>query len=296
MNLHTRNARISSALISLLAPHALAQPPIWETQTGSSLSQLNDDDESGRTSLSLPFDFPFDGVSHNTIWVYVGGVVTLDSEQELPSAPDPGDLPDLQQPTLAPFWSDIETNDGGSVRYNAFSDRVVITWDGVRADSAEDVPYTFQVQLFVSGTISYGYSGNLPLGDDYLNADLIVGLSDASPGSSVRFTQDIPLETDDTTIYQFFPEESPFFFPLTDRNLVFVPLSPGGFSVTDSLPQDSCRVDLAEPYGTVDFFDVSTFIALYAANDPSVDYAEPFGQFDFFDVSAFLNLYALGCP
>ena len=296
MNTAPRRTLISAALITGLATTtALALPPIWETQTGNVLAQLDDDDESGRTSISLPFSFSFDGGTYNTIWVYVGGAVTLGSEQELPSSPDPDDLPDLEQPTLAPFWSDIETNDGGAVRYNAFPDRAVITWDGVRADSNEDSAYTFQVQLRADGTIIYGYAGNQPLGDDNLNADLIVGLSDASAGSSVRFAQDIPLTTDDTTIYQYFPEESPLLFPLAESNLVFTPLSQGGFSVTDSLPSGNCDVDFAEPFGELDFFDVSTYITLYNAQDPAADLNQD-GSISFFDVSLFIKAFNAGCP
>lgn len=96
MNTAPCRTPILAALIAGLATNpALALPPIWETQTGNVLAQLDDDDESGRRSISLPFSFSFDGASYNTIWVYVGGAVTLGSEQELPSSPDPDDLSDL---------------------------------------------------------------------------------------------------------------------------------------------------------------------------------------------------------
>ena len=54
--------------------------------------------------------------------------------------------------------------------------------------------------------------------------------------------------------------------------------------------------DLAEPFGTLDFFDISSFINAFAASTPDADLAEPFGAWDFFDVSAFLNAYNDGCP
>lgn len=54
--------------------------------------------------------------------------------------------------------------------------------------------------------------------------------------------------------------------------------------------------DLAEPYGTLDFFDVSAFLRAFDAGDPAADLAAPFGLFDFFDVSAFLSLFGAGCP
>lgn len=58
----------------------------------------------------------------------------------------------------------------------------------------------------------------------------------------------------------------------------------------------SCPADIAEPMGTLNFFDVSAFISLYNAQDPAADFAEPFGTFNFFDVSAFISAYNQGCP
>ncbi|MHA7814598.1 MAG: beta-propeller fold lactonase family protein [Phycisphaerales bacterium] len=53
--------------------------------------------------------------------------------------------------------------------------------------------------------------------------------------------------------------------------------------------------DLAEPFGELNFFDVSEFLALYIASDLSVDYNND-GMLNFFDVSAFLVSYNAGCP
>ena len=54
--------------------------------------------------------------------------------------------------------------------------------------------------------------------------------------------------------------------------------------------------DLAEPFGTLNFFDVSAFIAAYNSQNPAADFAAPFGVFNFFDVSAFIAAYNAGCP
>lgn len=53
--------------------------------------------------------------------------------------------------------------------------------------------------------------------------------------------------------------------------------------------------DLAEPFGTLNFFDVSAFLNLFAANDLAADFTDD-GVLNFFDVSAFLNAYGVGCP
>lgn len=47
--------------------------------------------------------------------------------------------------------------------------------------------------------------------------------------------------------------------------------------------------------GELNFFDVSLFLTLFAAMDPTVDFNHD-GQFNFFDVSLFLQAYLAGCP
>lgn len=53
--------------------------------------------------------------------------------------------------------------------------------------------------------------------------------------------------------------------------------------------------DFGEPYGQLDFFDVSAFLGLLSENDPAADLNND-GNLDFFDVSAFLTLFGQGCP
>jgi len=61
--------------------------------------------------------------------------------------------------------------------------------------------------------------------------------------------------------------------------------------------QGGCSLaDLAEPYGSLNFFDVAAFIGLYNSQNPAADLASPFGVFNFFDVAAYINQYNAGCP
>ena len=62
------------------------------------------------------------------------------------------------------------------------------------------------------------------------------------------------------------------------------------------LPPGGCNgADMAEPFGTLDFFDVSAFLDAFGAQNPAAD-IDGNELFDFFDVSAFLDLFANGCP
>jgi len=62
------------------------------------------------------------------------------------------------------------------------------------------------------------------------------------------------------------------------------------------VPVSPCSgVDIAEPYGSVDFFDVSAFISLFGDGDLQADFTGD-GTLDFFDISAFITAYGNGCP
>ncbi|MFI4896569.1 MAG: GC-type dockerin domain-anchored protein [Phycisphaerales bacterium JB059] len=59
---------------------------------------------------------------------------------------------------------------------------------------------------------------------------------------------------------------------------------------------DRCVADLAEPFGVLDFSDVTAFLAAFSAGEPEADLADPIGVFDFSDVTAFLGAFGAGCP
>jgi hypothetical protein len=53
--------------------------------------------------------------------------------------------------------------------------------------------------------------------------------------------------------------------------------------------------DLAEPFGELNFFDVSEFLSAFSSNDSSADINDD-GSWNFFDVSDFLSVFSAGCP
>ena len=53
--------------------------------------------------------------------------------------------------------------------------------------------------------------------------------------------------------------------------------------------------DMSEPYGLLNFFDVSKFLEAFGSHDPSAD-VNGDGEFNFFDVSTFLSAFTNGCP
>ena len=60
--------------------------------------------------------------------------------------------------------------------------------------------------------------------------------------------------------------------------------------------QAGCNgADLAEPFGELNFFDVSAFLTAFNSSNASADINND-GNFDFFDISEFLTLFNAGCP
>ncbi len=67
----------------------------------------------------------------------------------------------------------------------------------------------------------------------------------------------------------------------------------GGFV---AFPLDPCSdADLTFPFGTLDFFDVQTFLGLFSSGDLAADFNND-SVLDFFDVQIFLGLFSAGCP
>lgn len=58
--------------------------------------------------------------------------------------------------------------------------------------------------------------------------------------------------------------------------------------------EDPCPADLAEPFGTLNIFDVLEYLALFEAEDPAAD-LDGVPGFNIFDVLAYLDQYEQGC-
>ncbi|MFK7758890.1 MAG: S8 family serine peptidase [Phycisphaerales bacterium] len=63
----------------------------------------------------------------------------------------------------------------------------------------------------------------------------------------------------------------------------------------DELTSMCSPADFAEPFGQLNFLDVSAFLGAFGASDSSAD-IDNSGSFNFLDVSAFLTAFGQGCP
>jgi hypothetical protein len=64
--------------------------------------------------------------------------------------------------------------------------------------------------------------------------------------------------------------------------------------VSRSTTDNTCPIDYVPPCGVLNFFDISQFLARFAAQDPRADLNND-GIHNFFDVSILLQLYSNGC-
>ncbi len=91
-------------------------------------------------------------------------------------------------------------------------------------------------------------------------------------GGALSPTAQVPAGNADTTVQA--------------NEYIQIPLTPSGCN----------QADLAAPLGQLSFADISTFLAAFAANDPTADLAAPTGQYTFADISTFLTAFTTGCP
>jgi hypothetical protein len=58
----------------------------------------------------------------------------------------------------------------------------------------------------------------------------------------------------------------------------------------------NCPADLAAPFGSLNFFDLAAYLALFNSGDPAADLAPPLGTLNFFDLAGYLASFNAGCP
>jgi hypothetical protein len=112
-------------------------------------------------------------------------------------------------------------------------------------------------------------------------AEAHFGLGDLSPTDTITITVD-----------WLDPNEAPSVVTMTGAEIIAGSATTAGNVVRIGW---CSYADFAQPFGEIDFFDLSEFLVRYNAQDPAADLRPGWGQFDFFDVSEFLRLYDLGC-
>jgi Ca2+-binding RTX toxin-like protein len=144
--------------------------------TGGYTGNLDD----GSKLIDISSVFGADGINlygtrYTSLYINSNGLLTFNSAN--PSY-TPGALTTLGQPSIAPFWTDIDISKGGDIfwDFDTTSGKLTITWSNVRAYSATGTD-SFQVVMtnlgggdfdlqFLYGSIGYtnGYAGEATAG------------------------------------------------------------------------------------------------------------------------------------
>jgi subtilisin family serine protease len=132
----------------------------WQEIAGVGTRLFGSADDSTRTNVPLPFDFPFYGGVYRSINVCTNGWLSFVNRGA--TFRDVA-LPDTAAATpralIAPWWDDLDlrTTTGGGRAYAYYDgSRFIVEWrDAVHY--AVGGPYTFQVLLSPSGTIDFQY-------------------------------------------------------------------------------------------------------------------------------------------
>jgi len=141
---------------------------------------LSDD---GQTTVTLPWSFPYYGVSYPSVEVQANGGINFASGVLLSTLSSC--LPDAFASDIHVFWDDLDPTLGGDIYawHDTAADRFVVSWEQI-------TPYfgfadgTWQIQLYPNGAIELHWL-DTDVGDpiDNHGADAVIGIQDASGGS-----------------------------------------------------------------------------------------------------------------
>jgi uncharacterized protein (TIGR03437 family) len=125
---------------------------------GTPLAALDDDDT---RLVSLPFAFPFFGVTYNQVFVNSDGNLTFTVGDSASTDRSLGRMT-AGAPRISPLFDDLNpAQTAGGVHVFADSTRVVVSWVNVPeyAQDGTGPPQTFQVRLYPDGRIQFSYDG-----------------------------------------------------------------------------------------------------------------------------------------
>jgi uncharacterized protein (TIGR03437 family) len=154
---------------------------------GTAVVALGDDDS---RAFMLPFDFAFYGHTYRQVFLNSDGNLTFTAAESASTDRSVGRMTG-GPPRISPLFDDLDpSRSPGSVRFYADTSHVVFSWVKV-ADYETGLPQTFQVWLYVDGSIQFSYSGINP-------TSAVVGIA---PGSLQAGTAVLSFRNDASAEY-----------------------------------------------------------------------------------------------
>lgn len=126
----------------------------WEDISSSGTELILSDDDFSK--LELPFEFKLYGQRFSNLYVGSNGLISINPE--LANSPSYTSLPNQNYPDgiIAPFWTDLNPENGGNIYYEITNDDVTVQFVNVPNFSGNST-YTFEVTLKSDGNIKFQY-------------------------------------------------------------------------------------------------------------------------------------------
>ncbi|MBL8917803.1 MAG: putative Ig domain-containing protein [Myxococcaceae bacterium] len=155
---------VSSEAAAQLPPFTRTSQPYTPITGGTALSFSNSDE--GVVPIQLPFGFPYNGATYQTVYVHVNGQILV----TLPSSCTPGATSCTTFTTISPiptptgsvqnhisaFWDDAEIGASTVVRVLSTPAKVTVEWANLE-DFSNQWTASFQIALEPSGNFSIHY-------------------------------------------------------------------------------------------------------------------------------------------
>lgn len=119
-------------------PHPFSTNSINNAPTGTapgcyivddvSYTNFPGNDDSSTGNIALPFTFTLYGTNYTSCWINNNGNITFSGA--LSTFTSAG-FPFTGTPMVAPFWADVDTRIGNTVKYKVETHRLIVTWPGV---------------------------------------------------------------------------------------------------------------------------------------------------------------------
>lgn len=114
-------------------------------------------------NVSLPFAFEFYGKTYTTMKVGYNGIISFDEDPEIMFFTDHIPTPDYDGTFIMPYWcfggfDDIHyAKEDIGIFYQAFDDKMVITWSNVVDNFGMGDPISAQIFMYRNGTMKFQY-------------------------------------------------------------------------------------------------------------------------------------------
>jgi len=130
--------------------------PETSFETAPSVWSYPGDD--GSKSVSIGFDFPFNGTTYSSLWINTNGMISFYSTNNAYSNKT---LPyTTEYQSIYPYWDDLNPNNGGSISYGTVGSgadlHFVVHWNSI-PHYGNYGRYNFQLVLYPNGNIRFRY-------------------------------------------------------------------------------------------------------------------------------------------